>query len=854
MLAMIILASLAGYSLSRLLPWSSEARRAGVCVAAGLALGPFLLGAGGVLTLGILAGALPSTHLVAVVVGLLGVALLALWRGRGIPQKEDDCRRAPRQFGELLVSGLLTLWIVALLVNVIFLPLTANDSLEYATVARLLYETRDLVSYPAIQPELSTSGFFGPWTHPPLYVSLSYLTQIIQGHADEPGFMRFVSPWFAVCSTLLIITLGSLLKRLFGLISALIFLSTPLLFSGADSASIDALPVLAIGLIVASVVCLEARPFVRGLFSGCAVALGLWTHSQAILFFPLALGAIALQNGLARWRTTTIESVALCASALLLGGWPYWRNVRIFGNPISDSPAVFALPSLDWTGYFSYARGLDNWAAVLQYGLLKGWFSFQSFGWAFWLMTLGVVLAIKPLRHPTWRATLLCGGRQALDSGSQLLWVSLGLISIYLGGVFASTLIGIDLMIKNDRYSLVILPCVSLLGGYGAHVLLCRGASSLADTETGSVKRDFLAGVGFFLGVALLVQFVVQGVYYRWRYVPAAVQISEADTPAAEAIKRSKLDKPLSQRRLEYFPNMAAMFWTRGNLPENALLLSLRPADMYYAQRKMVSYLDERLLPVYRETSPPRAAQMLRDLGITHLHVPDYGLPVMYNSVLDRIIDDPALSRLMYSASGTQVFQLASEGNAGRALLSFEFTDFTPATTDWTQYRQLNLGGQRLASALGFLSKRLPKDGISSSEWHVPLFHRDFSTMVANGRGRPLAVARHDLLPSIRGGEEYRVTFDLAGNAFVKLWLVQFDEKGRLLLSGEYSSGVDRIAEVVLNHPDETRRVSRRFLALPDAAYVRFGVEHLGYSEIQVRRAVLEHLGRPDSAVGGKGR
>ena len=64
MLAVILLASAAGYALSRLLPWSSAARIAGVPGAVGFALGPFLLGAGSVLVLELFPGRSHATHLI----------------------------------------------------------------------------------------------------------------------------------------------------------------------------------------------------------------------------------------------------------------------------------------------------------------------------------------------------------------------------------------------------------------------------------------------------------------------------------------------------------------------------------------------------------------------------------------------------------------------------------------------------------------------------------------------------------------------------------------------------------------------------------------------------------------------
>lgn len=840
MLAIILLASVAGYVLSRRLPWLPAARAAGVPGAIGFSLGPFLLGAFTILALGFLPGHSHAVHMTVIVGGLLVLVVVALFLSGG--RRLNELPHVPIRPGVFLFSGLLVLWVVMLLVNSIFLPLLQNDALEYATVARLLYETRDLASYPAIHPEQSASGFFGPWTHPPLYVALGYFTQVIQGHANEPGFMSLIAPWFAVCSTLLIVALGSLVNRLTGLISGIIFLSTPLLFTGADSALLDALPVLGIALIAALLICIEAKPSVRGLLAGCVAGLALWTHSQAILFLPLALTIIVLQNGMTRWRISVIEAAGFCAAALALGAWWYVRNLSIFGSFISDNPAVFALPVLDWSAYFSYARGLDNWAAVIQYGLFKGWFSLEAFGWTFWLMIPGMVFSIQHACQPTLRAMFGQGSRKLLSPANRVLWVSIALIATYLVGVLASVFAGLNLMIKNERYMLVILPFVSLLAGYGLYVIFHRGALIFAKRNKIPLKNDLFVLSGFIFGLFLIMQFFTLTIYYRWRYMPDKIIVNAYDPPEVREEKWRALDKPVFQRQLERFPNMVVMVWARENLPEDALVLSLRPADMYYARRKMVSYLDERMLPVYRESSPLQAARMLRDLGITHMHIPNYGLPVGYNSVIDQIVADPSLTQLIRSVCGTQILRLLPASMNDEEVVVLDKIDFTPGRNDWARYTNLILGGRKALGALQMVGQSLIDEDKSLVRWAIPLLHRDFSTIIVNGYGVPLTnTTRSDVLLSVRGGAEYRVTFDLEGDAFVKLWMIQIDDNNELLSCASLNLK-NQISEFILSESNRTQKLSKRFITLPNATRIRFGIEHVGHSRIQIRQALLEHL------------
>ena len=209
MLAAMLASSGAGLALVRFVPWSNTARKAGIPRAFAFAIAPFLLGMLVVLALGVFRGASHAFHLGVVFAGLL---LLCSTVAFSRPLTKLERPGMPLSIGlwEWVFAGLLTVWVVALMVNTAFLPLIQNDSLEYATVGRLLFESRDLLSYPAIQPELSNSGFYGPWTHPPLYVALIYLFYVFQGQAELPGLILWIAPWFALAATGVVFTLGNL--------------------------------------------------------------------------------------------------------------------------------------------------------------------------------------------------------------------------------------------------------------------------------------------------------------------------------------------------------------------------------------------------------------------------------------------------------------------------------------------------------------------------------------------------------------------------------------------------------------------------------------------------------------------
>jgi prolipoprotein diacylglyceryltransferase len=110
------------------------------------------------------------------------------------------------------------------------------------------------------------------------------------------------------------------------------------------------LPVLGFTLILAAVIGLKARPVVFGALIGALLGLALWTHSQAILSSRWLL-RLSIERGARDWRGLFAAAVALICIAALVGAWPYWRNMMLFGSPISDNPAVFAMPELHWDDY-----------------------------------------------------------------------------------------------------------------------------------------------------------------------------------------------------------------------------------------------------------------------------------------------------------------------------------------------------------------------------------------------------------------------------------------------------------------------------------------------------------------------
>lgn len=817
------LTSYSGVRLSFCVSWKENALRAHLPLAAGFALAPFLAGLGAVLALGLFPGADHRAHLVVISGFVLLVAVLAHPFAAASRSSGEIRRRAvPMRNGERLISILLSIWVVALIVNAVFLPLTQNDSLEYAIVGRWLYETGDLSSYPMIEAELSESGFYGPWTHPPLYVALIYLSELIQGHADSPGLMRLIAPWYAVAGTALVLSLGSLISRSTGLLSAVVFLSTPLFFLGADSALIDALPVTGFTLVLVAVIGVQGNPLIRGLVVGIALGLSLWTHSQAVLFIPLAMAALFFQTGVGAWRALPVQWGVMLLVAVLVGGWPYLRNVILFGSPISDNPEVFQLPMQGWSDWFRTGRGIDAWPAIVQYGWFKGWTVLEAYGLTFWLALLGAVLyyrARKPLRTSARHGM----PEVAADSGG-LVRVLLGLVACYLAGTVASTLIGLDLLIKNERYMLVLLPVVSVLAGLGLAWLWDAPPIDRCFRPSGngrpSVKWTQSAVVLLaILSISIMQLIVLSG--YRLMVNGKSI---------------ASLGRDFEQT-LEARPDYLVVKYLREHTPPDSLVLSLRPANMYYADRKMISYLDPRLLPFYRERQPERALEHLDMLGVSHVHLPDYGIPPFYNSALQKILRRPEWSSLSYSADGNQVYTLRPSG-----LTDGPAQDVTPGVVPWIRTANLIIGGRKALANVGGSAEVFDSNDTSIGDLPLGLFNRDWSTQLTVGPANPPSMQVPPGLIEVNGDGEYGIDLSLKGQGFARIWLEQYDAFGPIRDTPARSWHKMLIGSLVLGRTYSNRSFSKRIKALPAARYWVLSIEHVGSSWIRIESARFVHL------------
>lgn len=827
---LVILASGAGLAFACFISWKDTARQARMNLAFGLALGPFLAGLAIILALYFFPRDSHATHLWVTALILFIPCALGLTKWSSRPQQIID-PRSP-SLGFYLLCALLILWISALLVNSVFIPLIANDALEYATVGRELFHVRTLDAYPVLNPDTNLSGFYGPWTHPPLYVSLIYLMSIIQRHADAPGLMRLIAPWFLITATFGVVSLGILRSKTFGLLSGVLFLSTPLLFLGAGAGAIDALAVSGVTLIILILLGARNDTAKYSISLGLVLGVSLWTHSQALLFVPLIFAMLIIRRGFSDWLMIVKEAVIVSICALVVGGAPYFKNWTIYGSAVSDNPPVFALRELDWSGYFSYARGLDNWAAIIQYGVLKGWFVPTSFGFAFWLWTLGAFLFWRQFRRN--EKVGKTGLRQSLlDQEQQLLWLSGSFVVVYLLGVLCSVGLGVDIMIRNGRYMLVMVPALVFLAAYAVELSCQRATNLLSRTTTPGLLRDAILGLAIGCSAIILLNYFLVGLYAEWRQVPSQ---PKPDIFAEDAAEGNQSKAPRFDFILDYWPSIRLARQLDDVVPADSLVLSMRPADMYYTKRRFVSYLDPRLIGVYREKTARAVAQKLQELGIHFIQLTDYSLPPFYNSALQSVLADPELSRLESSVGMSQLYSLHSSG-----LKKSTATELAPPGFPWARSHLFPaFVPKSIVELIGFQPTPFKS---SESVTTSLLNHQDQSVLLATGFAGGIGWGA--LKQTFIGIEnaEYLINLGLHGKGFVRLWIAQFDSTGAPVLYDTIDKGKPlRIGEIALTESHPGQDFARRFRPHPDGKFLRIGVEHFGRSSVLIEKASITKL------------
>jgi hypothetical protein len=772
------------------------------------------------------------------------------------------------RFLKWFFGGLLIAWLGLMTLDASFLPLTQNDALEYFTVANLIADHQSLWVYPAINPTLEHSrGFYGPWTHPPTYTAMLAMLNLIQGGASStPGILRALAPWFLIAAVCGIYVIGSLRSKLCGLAAAALLVSMPLLILGAGSSLIDSLTVGAVVLVFLALTNIQKESKLYFPIVGVTVGIGAWTHSQTLLLLPMfaAVTFIAISLGRNGWKKALAVPTLVLLVALVIACAPYLRNFIVLGSLVSDNPVVFALPELKWEEYVRASRGYVSAVDIIQYGLFKGWFLVEAYGIVFWIATLAL--------WPQIRSASSISQRMGATSSAQFRfeYLAVAFFVIYFLGVLLSILLRMDIMIKNERYLLIIAPAVSLLAAVA--VSEAKPLAIPIEFRSAFMGLSLLALVGalIYTSVYRLPQLLIartspyliseaDKLVLRERLQALDNEVNEKSTlqstqgqkPSGITIQRSSHETELDysmhfdprltivERGLSNWANTFLAKKIRLMTEPSANILAIRPADMYYSRdRKMISFLDPRMVPLYKSTSMEAALLELEKLNITHVQMPDYSTPIFFNTQLEAILGTPALSRLLLDVDGNQLYQLKPSN-----LKLGEVVNLVDPLRPWTIDHSWEIAARKSLFALGNKSE-IQFAAPQANDLNHPVFKRNMTTALSSGLGAYPQKTFTEFNARVLPSTEYLLQIRLRGRAYVEASVNQYGSSG-MPTKGAFAQGSRsiKLMEFPLNSDEDgALTIKKRFKTLDRSASLRLTLLFRGAGSLQVEHASLTEL------------
>jgi hypothetical protein len=154
------------------------------------------------------------------------------------------------------------------------------------------------------------------------------------------------------------------------------------------------------------------------------------------------------------------------------------------------------------------------------------------------------------------------------------------------------------------------------------------------------------------------------------------------------------------------------------------VVLTFRLAEAaFYGKRRYLSFLDERMAPVYQAKNIEDAWQALRHLNVTYIMVPPYALPEVYGTITQRLLASPSHVSLLYDFQGWRLFQVQPKNTPSPSLVPIVGEDFQYKPQDASNWHMTEdkfndpKGFPRLDKTTGWLS-------IAPTQWstadHAP--------------------------------------------------------------------------------------------------------------------------------------
>jgi hypothetical protein len=357
----------------------------------------------------------------------------------------------------------LTLVILAmgqLLLTQLFIPLSANDPLEYASVSRLIATLHSARDYPFMDRTL-TGGLYAGWTHPLGYAGLLSYAFMLQGPAVEnAGIIKFVAPYYVFAQAILIMAFAGWKRPLAGPVAAFILLATPIYFHLASQAHIDISRLATMTAAVVSVWLLAANGNLRhALIAILAIGMAQFSHSIGLLTLPLVIPLYLLISK-SSWIITIRNSALLIFGSLLFVALRLIINIKTIGAPLGDYVKIWTFPNIKAEHHLQVVRHLESLYDKIINGMMSGWSSLEMFYIFHWALTGALVIAVIYFRKQIMQPVSLV--KNMFWKNEDPVFAALIIIMGFYAMLALTIMAGTELAIKNVRYTMTVQPLLAV--------------------------------------------------------------------------------------------------------------------------------------------------------------------------------------------------------------------------------------------------------------------------------------------------------------------------------------------------------------------------------------------------------
>lgn len=361
------------------------------------------------------------------------------------------------------INVLVLFCFILILVQVALMPYSIDgDAIEYASVARLIYENKTIGLYPIVNTN-GHGGIIASWTHPPLYITNLVWGYLIQGFDKEPGIIKYITPMYCFYTLLLLWHFLSKKNRLTGSFGMLLLITTPIYYQEIILHSIDAMRLYTLLLVFIFLYdLLSKKTYQYVIVAGYLLGMCLLSHSGGIIAVPLICFVyLLLSQDNFKYRLIKIGVIFTIGFMFVLPS--YIVNIHKYGAIIEDSTPVWQVRQMDFDSTVNILRGINTPGQQWLYGVLAGLSKTDLFGVSYWILLGGLLfLAIKNINFNL--ITYFSKDRTVSEEILNRIWtIPLLVIFLFYGMCILTVFLGMNIIIKNMRYLMTLQPFVVIV-------------------------------------------------------------------------------------------------------------------------------------------------------------------------------------------------------------------------------------------------------------------------------------------------------------------------------------------------------------------------------------------------------